>query len=345
MAVRLLDIAREAGVSRVLAGKILLGGKSSNIRFSSDTEEKVRLAASKLGYSPNHAARQLRGVRSKTIGVLMPVIESNILFAKLRNFVCHASGQGYGVLVRDMPETDDELLGVFKDFASRQSEGVLAFDSLSPGFSKTREYLENSGLRTLFHRSAMGVGGIFKVDLANGVEQAVVHLLERGYKRVGVFLHNLKEPSMIERLDGYKSGLKKSEMEFDERLVWSADIRENISDADPRFPAGVKTAASILIGKHGADALIMSNDIWALHMSKHLAEIGISIPAQVGLVGCDNTSASFLCSPELTTIDQKINTQMSALLDFFLNREDVRVDECEFCVKPELIIRKSTMKS
>lgn len=343
MVIRLVDVAKESGVSRVLAGKILLGGKNENIRFSAETAARVKLAANKLGYSPNQTARQLRGIRSKTIGVVMPIIESNILFSKLRKFVCNASENGYSVLVREMPENDEGLLEVFKDFSSRQLEGLLSFECLPPTFTKSAAFVKSSGMRAIFYVDAQGTGSTFHVHLANGIEQAVDHLVKQKYKNIALFLHKRDEISMRKRLIGFKSGLKKNNIEFNEKFVWSADIHENIPDDDAIFAHKCRIGAQALITERGADAMIMSNDIWALHMSKCVAKMGISIPNQLGLVGFDNTSASFLCSPELTTIDQGIDNLMIELMSFFLKLDDTNIIR-DLTVKPHLIVRESTLR-
>src|SRR5689334_15528355 len=68
--VRLLDVARAAGVSRVAAAHVLNGAGSASVRVGEDTRRRIETVARKLHYRPNRAAQQLRGVPSGLIGVI-----------------------------------------------------------------------------------------------------------------------------------------------------------------------------------------------------------------------------------------------------------------------------------
>ncbi len=67
----LSDVAREAGVSATLVSRILRG-KRGNIRFSKETETRVREVAKQLGYVPRRDARNLVTRRSHTLALLSP---------------------------------------------------------------------------------------------------------------------------------------------------------------------------------------------------------------------------------------------------------------------------------
>ena len=55
----LSDVAARAGVSATTASYIL-NGRTVEMRISSDTEQRVRRAATELEYRPNRSARNLR---------------------------------------------------------------------------------------------------------------------------------------------------------------------------------------------------------------------------------------------------------------------------------------------
>lgn len=347
MQVRLLDIAREVGVSRVLVGKILLGGKKGNTCFSDATAKKVRLAATKLGYTPNHTARQLRGVRSRSIGVMMPVVDNTIMFSRLNAFVLQASEKGYSVIVRHMPNSEKGFLEVLQDLASRQVEGFLFLDYIPKLFTDVMEYLKKINIPVMLYGDGNDneiFASHFQIDLVSGVEQVVDHLVSQNYSKIALFLTNRNEVSMLQRLAGYKKGVIANGIKFDENLVWSAEVHENLPDDNIAWQEGVQTAAKQLLEKRGVDAVIMPNDIWALNMIKHIKTVGLSSLNEVGVVGFDNISASFLCSPELTSVDQRVVQLAKQLMEFFLNPDDCQNKNRKIMIKPELIVRESTIR-
>ena len=69
----LSDVAARAGVSATTASYIL-NGRTLEMRISSDTEQRVRRAATELGYRPNRSARNLRTASTATIGMISDFI-------------------------------------------------------------------------------------------------------------------------------------------------------------------------------------------------------------------------------------------------------------------------------
>ena len=67
----LRDVAKLAGVSRWVAGKVLNGG-SGNTRARDETSNRIRRIAKELDYHPNPGSRLLRGERRTRLGCWCP---------------------------------------------------------------------------------------------------------------------------------------------------------------------------------------------------------------------------------------------------------------------------------
>lgn len=104
--VRLVDVAREAGVS-VGAASDALSGKN---RLPESTRERVREAAERLGYRPDPLARALRTGNGRMLGLLISSIERRAEFDVYRAFwaglvaslTSAAHRQGYSLCI--LPE-------------------------------------------------------------------------------------------------------------------------------------------------------------------------------------------------------------------------------------------------
>ena len=66
----LTDVARLAHVGVATVSRVVNGGE----HVSPETRRRVEAAIAKLGYLPNHAARILKGGRTKIVGLLVPSI-------------------------------------------------------------------------------------------------------------------------------------------------------------------------------------------------------------------------------------------------------------------------------
>src|SRR5690606_36433968 len=68
--VRLVDIAKQAGVSVSVVGSVLNGGRG-NSRVAEATAERIIAIAKELNYRASPTAQQLRGNRSRVFGLLV----------------------------------------------------------------------------------------------------------------------------------------------------------------------------------------------------------------------------------------------------------------------------------
>ncbi|MBV9920579.1 MAG: LacI family DNA-binding transcriptional regulator, partial [Pseudonocardia sp.] len=71
--VRLRDVAKEAGVAQSTASAVL-NGRAAEARIAPATQDRVRAAATALGYRPNLAARNLRSHTSRIVGLVSDAI-------------------------------------------------------------------------------------------------------------------------------------------------------------------------------------------------------------------------------------------------------------------------------
>ena len=64
------DVARVAGVGTMTVSRVL----NESAPVSAEAAERVYRAIEKLGYRPNEMARALRGLKSHTIGIIVPYL-------------------------------------------------------------------------------------------------------------------------------------------------------------------------------------------------------------------------------------------------------------------------------
>ncbi|MFV0267817.1 MAG: LacI family DNA-binding transcriptional regulator, partial [Draconibacterium sp.] len=79
--VSITDIAEMTGLSTTTVSRVL-SGQAKQYRIGKQSQEKVREAAKKLHYVPNHFAANLRTGRSSTLAVIIPSL-NNPFFAGL----------------------------------------------------------------------------------------------------------------------------------------------------------------------------------------------------------------------------------------------------------------------
>jgi len=174
------------------------------------------------------------------------------------------------------------------------------------------------------------------VDDFEGAYNAVDYLIKTGRKRIA----HLAGPSSLRvserRLEGYKSALKKNNIEIDEELIISYDLE--ISK--------VKIYVNHLLSlPKPPDAIFAINDPTAIETIQVIKKRGIRIPEDIAIVGFSNDYASALIEPALTTVSQPIEeigkTAAQLLIDQ-ISRDTSDWKAVTKVLKTELIIRAST---
>jgi DNA-binding LacI/PurR family transcriptional regulator len=166
------------------------------------------------------------------------------------------------------------------------------------------------------------------VDVANaaGAELAARHLLDRGCARLATISGPLDVPASQERLAGF-------------RTVAGAvpNVAGNFTVA-----SGEEAMAALLAAHPGVDGVFAGNDLMAQGALSVLHAAGRGVPADVAVVGFDDSSAAMTCRPKLTTIRQPVEEMGAAMAELLLAHiEDPSLAPSVRIFEPTLVVRDS----
>ncbi len=290
-----LDVARLAGVSKT-AVSLVLNGRATHHGLSTTTQNRIRMAAEALGYTPNHAARSLRRQRTNVITFLTADL-GNRYFAEVMAAAEEAArARGYVVNVISA-RTEDAEAEAIERLCGWVSDGFVVYG----GSARTSERitrLRQRGLACVVLQDPGTDEGVpcVRVDIAQGGLIATRHLLVLGHRRVAhVTDRRLAGHKMNDRLQGYRQALDEAGIAFDPDLVTASDNS---------FTGG-DTAMRMLMARPDArpTAVFLFNDQMAIGGLHALAALGLDVPRDVAVVGFDGTELGAFSTPELTTID------------------------------------------
>jgi DNA-binding LacI/PurR family transcriptional regulator len=287
------DVARVAGVSRSTVSRVLNGG----LHVRPEAMSRVNRAVGVLGYSVNQAARNLAAGRTGSVAFVISE-QSEHLFGD----------PNFGVMVRvfskELRSRGQHLL-----VTTAQDYGEEAFlaDYLTAGhvdgalfaLPRERETLLNrvarSGLPVVVHGQPLGFEQELSwvgVDDEGAAFEAVSYLLDQGRSRIGTITGPLNTSSGRRRLEGYL------------RSVGPDSPQDLVAVGDWSSVSG-RLGAQQLLERHPAmDGLFVASDLMALDALGILKESGRRIPADVAVVGFDDSAAAVRADPPLTTIHQ-----------------------------------------
>jgi len=283
------EVAKLAHVGLMTVSRVI--NNHPSVRPS--TRKKVEAAILQLGYRQNEAARLLKGQRAKLIGLIVPDL-SDTFFATCAHTVQQIARQhGYMTLVVSSERDADLEFQEAELMASRKVSGLLIVTSTKPGDERLRQ-LQSTGLAIVaFDRPLPGADtDCVLVENRAGAEEATLHLIEHGHRRIACIGYDEDAYTVHERVQGYKhqmivSGLKP---QFATNLSSLDAVRHWLADA-----LSAKTPPTAIFSlNHRTSAFILQS----------LSERKIRIPEDMALIGFDEFDLAAIVSPPLTTVAQ-----------------------------------------
>jgi DNA-binding LacI/PurR family transcriptional regulator len=305
MAVKLIDVARAAKVSRSTASNVF----SNPERVRQALRDRVQSAAEKLGYAgPDPKGQILRAGKLNLIGVVVPgqwgVAETlrGLVFVQFLRGVAQACDQAGAnmVLLPDMPGT--------------RGVGSALVDGFIFGRIEQLGQLETARQRRLPYvvldfDAGPDVNAVI-VDARSGMKMAVQHLIQLGHRRFGMisFMRGNGTAQIIRpapRRDLSMVGIKVDQ----EKLAGAAEaLLEaglNIDDIPVLHaePWDENAAPLLLDAAPVATAIISFSAMQAIAVIKEAQLRGMKVPADLSVVGYNDIAEAATCTPPLTTLD------------------------------------------
>lgn len=308
-AVTIYDIADKAKVSIATVSRAF----NNSSRVSARTRDRILGIAQELGYQPHASARSLAKRKSNLVSAIIPMLTSYFFLEVLHGVQEKISESEYDLLVYSAPRMEN-VDGMLENGLNRgRSAGALLFSSpLNPERIKRLEQYSNPVvLVDLYHEKFDSVA----TDNEQGGYLAASHLLEKGYRRIGLLAANLDSVPSQQRMNGYCRAHREWGIALDERLVVSTD--------DDQFhgfteEAGYALMGSLLDKDVDIDSVFAVSDIQALGARRAIEDRGMAVPGDIALVGFDDIMISRYV--ELTTLRQPMNEMGRMAAELLLER-------------------------
>jgi LacI family transcriptional regulator len=326
--ITIADVAREAGVSRQTVSRVL--NDKSEIRAS--TRESVMHVIERLGYSPSGIARSLATNKTLTVGLVVPDITNPFFPEIARGVEDVARERGYEMFLCNSvedPEREDHVLRALED---KRVDGTIICSSRLPD-ERLFPRLRQQRAAVLVNRMAPSeLAGTVRVEDAEGTLQAVNHLLDSGRRVIGFLCGPSNSHSARERARGFKTALSAADDDLDETLM---------RPCTPNPEGGYEVARALLSERPDLDGLVCYNDLVAVGALRACAELGLRVPDDIAVVGCDDIMVASLLSPALTTLRVPKYEIGASAARMLLDRISGLRGENEVLLQPELVVRES----
>ena len=326
------EIAKRANVSTATVSRAI--NQSGPVKAA--TARKVWRAITELNYYPNSHARTLVSGRSRLIGLIVSDITNPFFPELIRSFETHAAQQQYDLLLTSTDYLTSRMTTCLRRMLERKVDGVAMMTS-EMDLSLIKE-LGRRGVPLVF----MDVGQVgpkmshVAIDYANGIRQAVDHVVGLGHKHIGFISGPLDLHSARTRRQAFLDALRGHGLAPDKRL-----IREGTHTAE----GGQKAMAGMLRLSRRPTAVVCSNDWTAIGALHAIHEARLKVPADISLVGFDDIPLVSYTTPTLTSVRMSAADVGATAFDALFKLIGAeRLEGDVYQVPTRLVVRESTAK-
>lgn len=300
MAVSLKDVAERAGVSRSAVSRAFTEGAS----VSAKMRRKVEKAAKELGYQPNALASSLTTGRTKLIGLISNNFHNPYFLEVFDLFTRALQDRGLRPLLVNLSnETDPE--NSVRMLRQYSVDGVIvASSTLPPGFTRA---FRDAGIPAVhsFGRSVsaphVNIVGIDNIECGRIAARTLV---ARGYRKLAFLGGPETATSTQDRLAG-----------FLEELGKHSQVRVSHTFATAYTYQAGRQEMQRLLQHDRAEAYFGGDDVLSMGALSALADAGLSVPGDVGLIGLNDMEMAGWESFNLTTIRQPVREIINSSIE------------------------------
>jgi LacI family transcriptional regulator len=330
------DIAKKLNITASTVSRAL----NNHPRISVATKKAVLKAAEILNYQPNQLAASLRSGKSNIIGIIVPSIDRSFFSSVVHGIEEVANASRYNVMICQSHDNYEKEVATVNALLNAQVDGIIvSFAKDTKNFDHFLKAKEKGVPVIMFDRTndELEMSQVVLNDFL-GAYKATEHLIQQGCTRISHLTNVRKINIYKERLRGYKEALIANGLPYDEAYV----IEGNLQLVDGRV-----AMEKLLQMSQPPDGIFSASAYGIMGALQVLKEHNINVPDQVKLVGFSNEPFTYLTEPSLTTIEQHSMRMGNAAAEIFLeeiNNKDKKFISQKIVLKPELIIRKSSVR-
>jgi LacI family transcriptional regulator len=329
--VTIADVAKLAGVTKTTVSRVL----NNKGEFSDKTRQNILDAVEQLGYRRSRIARGLATDQTFLLGLIVPGISNEFFIEIARGAEDTAWKNEYKIILCNAEGDWDREEGMFLFLEDIQVDGIvvcsprLPEEKLVPLVEQFQNVVVVNGQGIAWHELA----GAIETDDAGGMKQAVNHLITAGRRNLTYLGGPLDARVSTERYNGFMTALQSAGLETNPDWLTTCHPA-NLNGGYEAFKQLGDAISEI-------DGLVCFNDLVAAGAIRACAEMGIRVPDDIAITGCDDIQLATLVQPNLTTLQTPKQTIGALAVNMLFERIGGKRYHDTVIINQELIVRES----
>ncbi len=313
---KMSDIAFHAGVSPTTVS-FVLNDRSDTLRISEKTRQKVLQAVEELGYRSNHMARAMRTGNSKMLGFLGGYTAEEQVGRMLHGALEAADAQGYTLKLLRLDALGGSAQQVIRRISELRLMGVLALHLPDAVLGELHVEAEKCGTPLVLLDARCDNAAISQVvsDDEGGIAAGVAHLVGLGHTKIGFICGGGNSEA---NLSSVRKEAFKTAMAMHRLSVRPEYLQDGLFSQREASRQAAQTLLELPVAQRPT-AVLCSGDLIALATLQVAHELGLSVPADLSVMGFANMMVSEFATPPLTTIEQPFADMGRAAVEILLS--------------------------
>ena len=299
------------------------------------TRKKIDAALRRLGYIRNRAAQTIHGIRSGTIGLVVPTVDQAIFAELIQSFSESVEGLGFTILLASHGYSLDREYALVRKMLEHRVDGIALVGTEHSDDTYELLAQQNTPALILWNFSNDAPFPCVGSDNFQAGHLIGSHVASLGHRDVAAIFPPLDDNDRASRrMAGVSSALREAGCEIP--AEWRLETPYSVGAA--------KTAVKKLMqAAHRPTAIICGNDVLAWGALHALTWHGLSCPSDMTVTGIGDFNGSRDFEPPLTTVRIPARTigakAADAIAQLITSETEADVGAL---VLPELVVRQTS---
>lgn len=306
------DISEKAGVSIATVSRVLNG--SSNV--SEKTKKKVLDVINRYEYTPNAFARGLGLNTMKTIGI-MCADSSDLYLAKAIYYIERKlRANDYDSILCCTGYELESKMSSMNLLITKKVDGIILVGSnFIYEAESDNKYIADAAAQipVMLLNADLDAPNVYSVvsDDFTSMYEATLQMIDTGVRDI-LYFYNSTSYSGKRKLAGYRAAME------ERKLLTGGNHMQFYHGSHEDIPAMTEHLKKLRRKGVEFHGIIAADDTLALASVKYAKEMGFRIPEDFSILGYNNSMLVNCCDPELTSIDNKLDTLCQHLITTLL---------------------------
>ena len=330
MKTTIVDIAKMAGVSLATVSRVI----NNPEKVKEFTRKKILQVMKDNNYVYNALAGGLGKNATCTIGLIIPTITNPIFAVSTQGIQTAAAKRGYSILLGTTEYSSSTEFDLVRLFSEKQVDGIISTGAPMNDLTINHINQRNIPFVITYERIKSANTSFVTFDNVKAADRTMDYLFSLGHRRIGMITGQFSHSGRSKkRWQGYKAGLAKRGIPYDEQLVMQKDFT---------IIGGREAATRMLQNSNPPTAIFCGNDIIAYGAMAIAKEKGLKVGTDISIVGFDDLEMSATMDPPLTTTRIPGNEMGEMGAKILIDKiEKINEEPVQYMLQTDFIVRSS----